>query len=394
MSLKLKNFSTKKAMLELQNYMGEYFKFFQIFGGLILAAIICWISIPSIVSVAKMKNLCEKPDERRLHKGVIPTMGGIGIFSGLLISMLIFCQGEQCHFIQIFAASAVMLFFIGVKDDILMIAPVTKLIGQIISSLILCVVGNVRITNLCGLFGINEIPYIVGIVLSVGLIIFVINAYNLIDGVDGLAGLLGITTTLFFSAWFYREGLYFMTALGACFIGAVIGFLRYNLFSEENKIFMGDTGSQLVGIFCCLMAMKFMEYNLDPSVVKHPVNHTIAVAISFMIVPIFDVFRVMFIRRILHRPIMLPDNHHIHYRLKALGLGAKWIDIILIGINCLVAAIAWYLAGYTDTSFSRMILIVFILLMALFHIPQALLTLRKRRQEKMQQTKENQAKEN
>lgn len=349
-------------------------------GAFLTAMVITWVSIPSVVTVAKIKGLCEKPNERRLHVGIIPTLGGCAIFAGFLIAAMLFCKGETSSFMQPFAASAVLLFFVGIKDDILEIAPLTKLLGQITAAALTVIFGDIRIESLEGIFGINELPYWISVLLSIGFVISIINAYNLIDGVDGLAGLLSITAVAFFSVWFYLEGLYYITALGACFIGAITGFLRHNLFGKETKIFMGDTGSMLVGLFCSIMAMKFMQCNKGEHIelLSTPLQCAPVVAITFMIVPVYDVLRVMFIRFILHKPIMLPDNHHIHYRLKSLGLKAWEIDLTLVPVNILFAMFSWWISQRVPLL--TMILIDFLVLMALFHIPQAIITYKKKKE--------------
>ena len=348
----------------------------------VIAMIITWISIPSVVTVAKIKGLCEKPNKRRLHVGVIPTLGGCAVFAGFLISTLLFCKGETLDFIRPFAASAILLFFIGIKDDILEIAPLTKLCGQITAAALTVFFADIRIESFEGIFTIGELPYFISIVISIGFVIFIINAYNLIDGIDGLAGLLSITAVVFFGVWFYIEGYYNIAILAACFVGAMIGFLRHNLFGKETKIFMGDTGSMLVGFVCSILAMKFMQLNHGEhvEVLSKPLQNSPILAISFMIVPVYDVLRVMFIRRVLHKPIMLPDNHHIHYRLKALGLKAWEIDLVLVPINILFSLFSWWISQ--ECSLTRTILLDLLVLMTLFHIPQAIITYKKKKQNK------------
>lgn len=288
-------------------------------------------TIPSIVHVARIKGLCEMPDQRRLHKGVVPTLGGVAVFAAFMVINLIFCQVD----IKFLASSLVILFFLGIKDDILMIAPVTKLLGQIFSSSILCIFGDIRFTNLHGILGLYEIPYWFSFVLTVFVIIFVINAFNLIDGIDGLAALLGMSAALLFGYWFYLVGQIDLVVMVLSFAGAILGFIRHNLFSKSNKIFLGDTGSQIVGFFCAYLAIKFNELNLVENGIYH-VNNSPVVSIMFMCVPIYDVFRVSFIRIKNKQNIMQADNNHIHYRLLSLGLSHKQIDLTLVGFTLII----------------------------------------------------------
>ncbi|MCQ2973759.1 MAG: undecaprenyl/decaprenyl-phosphate alpha-N-acetylglucosaminyl 1-phosphate transferase [Bacteroidales bacterium] len=339
----------------------------KIIGGFVLSLIISLVSIPSIVTVAKTKKLCELPQGRHIHKGVIPTLGGGAIFGAFFIPIFIFVDDVNSQFLHAFTASSLVLFFIGIKDDILIIAPKTKLCGQILAAIIICVIGDIRITSLQGFLGIQQIPYFVSIIISIVMVVGVVNAFNLIDGIDGLAGLLAVSSSILFSIWFYFENNFTICISTACFVGAILGFLRFNLFSEKNKLFMGDTGSQLVGLYSIVLAILFIEANSNTDVNNMVLGSPI-VAFAVLSVPIFDVLRVMFIRLVLKRSIFSPDNNHIHYRLLKLDFTHKQTDIILVLFNIIFAIFVWWLSDYFYIN--RLALIVILLLMVLFHIPQ------------------------
>lgn len=323
-------------------------------------------TIPSIVHVARIKGLCEMPDQRRLHKGVVPTLGGVAVFAAFMVINLIFCKTD----INFLASSLVILFFLGIKDDILMIAPITKLLGQIFSSSILCICGDIRFTNLHGILGLYEIPYWFSFVLTVFVIIFVINAFNLIDGIDGLAALLGMCAALLFGYWFYLVDNIDLVIMTLSFSGAILGFIRHNLFSKTNKIFLGDTGSQIVGFFCAYLAIKFNEMNLVEIGDYHVANAPV-VSIMFMCVPIYDVFRVSFIRIKNKQSIMQADNNHIHYRLLFLGLTHKQIDLVLVGFTILINT--FVIIFEKSMSMPMMFLIFALILLICFLIPGRLI---------------------
>ncbi|MBO4244565.1 MAG: undecaprenyl/decaprenyl-phosphate alpha-N-acetylglucosaminyl 1-phosphate transferase [Bacteroidales bacterium] len=347
----------------------------KIAGSLILSLIISLLTIPSIVRVAKSKRLCEKPHDRHIHHGSVPTLGGCAIFGAFLTTLFIFA-GNSASFIPYFAAACIILFFTGIKDDILIIAPLTKLAGQIAAALVLCGAGDIRITSMQGLFNIQELPYVPSLIVSIVLVVAIINAFNLIDGIDGLAGLLSVVSTLLFSVWFWGEGNEAVCIASASFVGAVIGFLRYNLFSKSNKIFMGDTGAQIVGLFCVFLAIMFIEGNNTVSA-KDIIIGSPAVAFAIMAVPTFDVLRVMFLRIVLKRPIFQPDNIHIHYKLLELGLSHIKADLILAVFNILFAIAVYIAAKYIYIN--RLGLIMILVLMVAFHIPQLIINHRRKK---------------
>ncbi|MBR4440421.1 MAG: undecaprenyl/decaprenyl-phosphate alpha-N-acetylglucosaminyl 1-phosphate transferase [Bacteroidales bacterium] len=346
-----------------------------IIGSFLISLIISLLTIPSIVRVAKSKRLCEKPQGRHIHHGNIPTLGGCAIFGAFLTPLCIFV-GNDGSFIPYLAAACIILFFTGIKDDILIIAPLTKLAGQTAAAMSLCWAGDIRITSMQGLFGIQEIPYAVSVVLSIFLVVAIINAFNLIDGIDGLAGTLSISSAVLFSLWFYAEGNYPVCIASACFTGAVIGFLRYNLFSRKNKIFMGDTGAQIVGLFCVFLAIEFIEGNNTYSA-EWIVMGAPAVAFGIMVVPTFDVLRVMFLRIAMKKPVFSPDNLHIHYKLLELGFSHIKADCILVTFNIVFAILVYIGSKYTYIN--RLGLIMILALMAFFHLPQFIINRRRKK---------------
>src|SRR4051812_19216375 len=153
----------------------------------VLAFLITFFAIPVIIQVAKDKKLFDEPDERKVHKTVIPTLGGLGIFAGFIIALLMGVPKNMASDLQYFAAASTVIFFLGIKDDILVLSASKKFVGQLIAAGIIIKFGDVRITNMHGLFGLNEIPYVASVILTIFTVIVITNSFNLIDGVDGLA---------------------------------------------------------------------------------------------------------------------------------------------------------------------------------------------------------------
>src|ERR1700750_1316970 len=180
-----------------------------------LAFLITFFAIPVIIQVAKDKKLFDEPDERKVHKSVIPTLGGLGIFAGFVIATLMGVPSHIPNELQYFLAAAMVIFFLGIKDDILVLSPTKKFIGQLIAAGIIIKFGGIQINNLYGFLGIYEIPHIASYILTAFTIIVVTNSFNLIDGVDGLAGSLGLLTSIIF-------GLYFLVIAQLMF--AIISF--------------------------------------------------------------------------------------------------------------------------------------------------------------------------
>ena len=179
----------------------------------ILSCVLVIICIPAIVRVVKAKKLYDQPDPRKVHKNVVPTMGGIAIFIGISISTLLLSTGYPIQHERIIFAAMILLLFIGIKDDIMLISPMSKFAIQLVAAIALVVIGDYRITNLHGILGLSEISYTASISISILMVIVFINAYNLIDGVDGLAAGLGILGSSIFGIWFLLNDYTFLAIL-------------------------------------------------------------------------------------------------------------------------------------------------------------------------------------
>src|SRR5882757_7525384 len=188
-----------------------------------LAFLITFFAIPVIIQVAKDKKLFDEPDERKVHKNVIPTLGGLGIFAGFIIATLMGVPSGITSELQYFAAAATVIFFLGIKDDILILSASKKFIGQLIAAGIIIKFGNVHIDNMYGFLGVHQIPREASVILSIFTIIVITNSFNLIDGVDGLAGSLGLLTTLVFGIYFFYAGKGTYAVMAFALSGSTIG---------------------------------------------------------------------------------------------------------------------------------------------------------------------------
>ncbi len=289
---------------------------------------VTYYAIPSIIKIARVKNLTDQPGERRSHTVATPSLGGIGIFAGVLFSIIAWTPYQLFGGLQYILCSCIVIFLIGAKDDILPSRPLMKLLGQLFAAGILVSVAEVRIPSLYGIFGIGNLPELVSIVLTMFTIIVIINAFNLIDGVNGLTGTICIITASALGSWFYLVGHAEYTILASALIGSTLAFLKFNW--TPARIFMGDTGSLLLGLLVAVLAIEFLELHLDldrSSPYYFPAAP--AAAIGFLIVPLFDTLRVFTTRVVRGRSPLQPDRNHIHHLLVDLGLSHIQTTMVL-----------------------------------------------------------------
>jgi UDP-N-acetylmuramyl pentapeptide phosphotransferase/UDP-N-acetylglucosamine-1-phosphate transferase len=311
----------------------------KIIAGGFIAFLITFTVIPAIITVAKVKKLYDEPDDnRKLHKEPIPSLGGLGMFIGFIFSILltISFSAEAPEF-QYYVAAFLLIFFLGIKDDIIIISPVKKFIGQIITSAILIYKAKLIITNMDGFLGVYQINTTCSYLLTVFALVVIINAFNLIDGVDGLAGSLGLISSLVFGIFFLINKNIPYAVLAFTFAGSLIAFLIYNF--HPAKIFMGDTGSLMIGLVNSILVIKFIETGSNYS--YYPVTASPAIGFGILLLPLMDTLRVFSIRIMNGHSPFKPDRNHIHHVLLNHGFDHKSVTFICIIATILITGLTF-----------------------------------------------------
>jgi len=297
-------------------------------------------TMPLVIKMAKTKGFVVRPNKRMSHEGDIPNIGGINICFSFMFTYLLF-EYDQLSQSQFFLVGLFAMMFVGFIDDILILTPTAKLFGEALSGIALVGFADLRITHLHGLFGIEQIGIIPSYILSIFILVAIINAVNLIDGVDGLASGLGILYCLFFAIYFGLTGDSGWSILAICMIGSLAVFFIYNVFGHRDKIFMGDSGSLLLGYLLTTLVFHFCEANAYYQVPEAlHMNAAPAVAICVLTVPIFDTIRVILTRIKQHRSPFLPDKNHIHHLLLRTGLNHIQTTIVLMTVSALFIGLA------------------------------------------------------
>ncbi|TZF86464.1 undecaprenyl/decaprenyl-phosphate alpha-N-acetylglucosaminyl 1-phosphate transferase (plasmid) [Pedobacter sp. BS3] len=293
------------------------------------------LAIPSIIHVAKERSLFDDMDtDRKDHSCHISRLGGVAIFCSFMITCLVMAGINGFGTPNYLLASAMILFVVGLKDDLWGVNPSTKFGMQFIVALIMVLLANVRLTSLYGVFNIHDLPYIPSVIISVLVIMFITNAFNLIDGIDGLAGITGIVVSIAFGVLFARMKEVTLSCMAFSLAGACMGFLKYNF--TPAKIFMGDTGSLLIGFIAAVLSIHFIELNKVGVSPKLFYSSAPSIAVAILIGPIFDAIRVFVIRIVKKTSPFAGDRNHIHHRMLLLGLNHLQTAFILLLFNVLM----------------------------------------------------------
>lgn len=328
-----------------------------------LCVILAGVIIPKILLISFRKRLFDTVDERKIHQGAVPRLGGLAfspvvVFSIALVLGINIILGwadlilhiDEVHVELLFGVcSLLMLYVVGMADDLIGVRYSAKFIVQILCGLLL-VTSGVYIDNLHGLLGIHELPLWMGYALTILVVVFFTNAINLIDGVDGLASGLSIVALLIYAFAFLCLTYRIYSAVALAFLGVVMPFFYYNVFGNADKgkkIFMGDTGSLTLGFVLSFLSIRLFS-SIDYSTPGH--CNPFILAFAPMFIPCFDVLRV-FARRIRnHQSPFLPDRIHIHHKLLALGLNSKVTMTTLVSVSILATALNIELSRFVNVN--------------------------------------------
>ena len=298
--------------------------------------------IPKIRSIAIKLNLSDAPDNRSSHTAPVPTFGGV-IFYVSYIVILFFAQNLDVNHVSVtLLASISVLFFTGLLDDFRNLSPKIKFLFQIIGVAILMFQPDFRIVSLHGFLGVYEIPMAISVAGSMFFLLALINAFNLIDGIDGLSGITGIIIASFYSFMLFNLGYYFYLSISLATIGTLLAFLRFN-FSIKRKIFMGDTGSLVIGLVLGLLTLKLMAVgDAAHNSLSFNRSQLPLFLAGVLFIPTLDTIRVMLLRFTKGVSMFKPDRNHIHHILIDFGLSHRRASFCIGFINFLVASIMFY----------------------------------------------------
>jgi UDP-GlcNAc:undecaprenyl-phosphate GlcNAc-1-phosphate transferase len=331
--------------------------------GFLSSFFITFFSIPTIIKISKRKNLMDEPGVRSSHLRRIPNLGGIAMFYSIGICTSIFAY-EIFDLYKFLFASLIILLYVGIMDDIVVMRAYKKLVAQIVVSALIVIGSDIRIRNLFGIFGVYEIHYLISVIFSIITFIILINAFNLIDGIDGLAGGYSVVCSAFFGISYYRLGEYNypLVILSVVLIGSVLAFLYYNLSNlRATKIFMGDTGSMLLGFLLAFTCICFIDIFIDKKVQSIPMYHLKSapvVAVAILILPIVDTLNVIIVRLWNKKSPFEADKNHIHHKLLKLDLTHRRASFYIICYYLFIVAVTYCLR---HTNVNLLLLIILFL---------------------------------
>jgi len=268
--------------------------------------------VPKVKRIVYSKRLMDEPNIRSSHSKSIPSLGGIAFFIIFIFGLYFNDQFDVNNIAMSILPGITLMFFLGLKDDLVSLSARVKFGGQILACLFVLFHYKFEIESFHGFFGIYNLPIWISVPLALLIMIAIINAYNLVDGIDGLAASISTVALTCFAICFFWIGRYFLALTAVTMIGALIGFLFFNL-SERRKIFMGDTGSLVIGFLLAVLSIRLLALDEGLSALPFDARFVPLIMGTFILIPLFDVLRVFSVRILQGNSPFSPDRNHIHH---------------------------------------------------------------------------------
>jgi UDP-GlcNAc:undecaprenyl-phosphate GlcNAc-1-phosphate transferase len=293
-----------------------------------------WVAIPT--------------QERHLHKSPLPRLGGVAIFISFSVSVgVAFVLASRNPLVHPFSLKtlltilvpATLVFLLGVYDDIQGVGPYIKFGVQGVAATMLFF-GGLRIVNIPVLFGQHELPWFIGLPITVLWVLAITNAFNLIDGLDGLAAGSALFSTLVAFVVALLSGPSLVAVMAIALAGATLGFLKFNF--NPATIFLGDSGSLFIGFLLSAMALQGAQ--------KAPTIVAVAIPVVSFGLPILETALSIIRRLIAGRPVFTADREHIHHKLLQHGMTHRQVVILLYGVSAIFALLSLFLLWPTGSS--------------------------------------------
>ena len=310
----------------------------------VTAFVTAMILMPPLIKIINRFKLFDVPDLRKEHTLPVPTMGGIAVCAGMAVACVLWFKFTNNQFIICFFFSVAILFAVGIMDDLHNLPARYKLVIQIaIASLI--AFSDLRLTSFNGLFGIHQLSESAQYSLTIIAIVGITNAFNLIDGIDGLAGGLGFMSLVMLGIFLTLSGDANTAIIAFALGGGLLGFLYYNF--NPARIFMGDTGSLVLGFVVAVLCIKIIQMNPEHGL-NNVIPHSPVFALSIVAIPVFDTLRVFALRLWQGRSPFSPDKNHIHHLLTGSGWSHSFTSRAIYFVHAVILMLGYFLKSVSQ----------------------------------------------
>jgi UDP-GlcNAc:undecaprenyl-phosphate GlcNAc-1-phosphate transferase len=310
--------------------------------------LIGFLFLPLFIKLLNKIKLGDKPGGHKIHDGLTPSLGGIVIYLAAIVTVTIWFDYDDLVSLRFLLTSFLIIFLLGIRDDIVSLNPGTKFLGQLIAALMVTSIVDIKVPSFNDSLVIYDVNYLFSYGFTIFLIILLTNSFNLLDGVDGLAGSIMFLVLIFMGWWFIGVGEKIYGILALVFASSLLSFLVFNW--HPAKIFMGDTGSMTLGFIIAVFTVLFIDILGKTEEINNPFYFKSAFgsALCLNAIPILDTMRVSFNRIRFGKSPFKPDKNHVHHYLLRLGLGQKGTVTFLIFIQIVMISFIFLFKSLSD----------------------------------------------
>lgn len=325
----------------ISSYLSQHLVIFS-FIVLFLTFVISYRSFPLIIYLSVLKKITARPNERSSHVKSTPNLGGLGISFGAFFISAFFgsfmLTNDDISVVLAIASAIIVLFAAGIKDDTVGLSPFLKLIAEISSALIFVFLTDIRIDSFYGLMGVYELPTFISLIFTVFVFVIIINSFNLIDGIDGLASSVALIILSFLLYHFISQEAKLAILTSSSMIGALLAFLRFNLFGGKKKIFMGDVGSLVVGFTLAYLSIMVLSTSFTAG---FEFNNKPVFVLALFTFPFLDTLRVFILRLCKRKSPFKADKTHLHHKLLKNGYSHAQSTAIIAFYSLLIVFLSF-----------------------------------------------------
>lgn len=313
----------------------------------LLSFVLTYHFIPKVLWVSHEKRLMKEVNARSSHKGEVPSFGGIAFFIVLILFLSMFQTLRDLPTGNHLIIGMTFLFMAGLKDDLVVSTAKLKFVSQLFAASFLVFTPELHLSTLNGFFGITDIPFLVGSLINMLIVVALVNAYNMIDGADGVASIVGIVISMTYAVSFYLTNQPYYVLVSLTLVGLLSAFLRFNLCHGSKKMFMGDSGSLVVGFMIAFLTLKVLVvHQVETSLnINMIFIHRFIFAFAVLFIPVFDTSRVIVLRLYQKKSPFNADRNHLHHVLLDCGLSHKQTGLTLGAVNILVI-LSFFISSY------------------------------------------------
>lgn len=336
----------------------------------LLSFITSTLVYPLVLRIAKKFGFMDNPNARKLQRVPVPVMGGVAVFVGILASILVWNVRVNDTVLWVGLVVMTIMLVVGAIDDATDIPASLRFIVEMGLVYWMILASGVGIDCFHGLWGINTVDVVVSLPLSIIAGVGIINAINLIDGVDGYASGFCIMSCSIFSSLFYYAGDEMMGGLAIMCVGAMIPFFMHNVFGRTSKMFIGDSGTLMMGTILTILIFATLSGDGSCSQLETEGIGLVPLTLAIMSIPVFDTLRVMGVRMMRGISPFQPDKTHLHHLFIEMGFSHLGTSVCILLINLMIVGawfLSWKLGASVDVQFAVVVVLSILVTFGFYH---------------------------